>query len=342
MMNLIPLRSRAVRTAGLIILIVALVLLLVDIPTAIEAARNSDWSEWAIGALFLLIAYALLPLRTSFLTGRETSYKQAMYADASGFMFSILMQLPNAPFRAFALNRSAEVDGARATSALTLEIMTGWLVRGVIFAMAVALLATDARDAERPLLNTLIVGVVLLGLLLILARNSQRVEPALQRGLVYLPRINEQRAATIAAKAGDSLHQMASLRRFGITLLLTLLVWMASFVFYFFSFESMNVEAGRPHLLIALAALVVAPPSSPMMIGVFHGAVIAILGTLKLLEPDDATGYALLLHFMQIVIVVTAGFFSLRKMNLDFREMVRDVRERGDARSQNEPEEKAA
>lgn len=337
-MDLIPLRSRLFRSVALIILIITLVLLLVDIPAAIEAARASDWSEWAIGLIFLLAAYTMLPLRTRFLVGRDVSYKEALYADASGFMFSILMQLPNAPFRALALNRSADVDASRATSALTLEVITGWLVRGLVFAMAVALLASDARDAERPLLNTIIVGVVLLALLIILARNSQRVQPALQRGLVYLPKVDEGRATTVAQKAGESLQHMASMRRFGGTLLLTMLIWLASFIFYFYSFESMNIEVEEPHLLIALAAVVVAPPSSPMMIGVFHGAVIAILGTLRLLDPDDATGYALLLHFMQIVIVVAAGVLGLKKMNLNFREILREVRQSGKEDDQQEGE----
>lgn len=327
-MDLISLRSRFFRTAGLISLIVLLVLLLVDIPAAVEAARNSDWVEWAVGAIFLLVAYVLLPLRTSFLTGRATSYKEAMYADASGFMFTIFLQLPNAPFRALALNRSTGIDAGRAASAMTLEVMAGWLVRGLAFAMAVALFAADARDAERPLFISIMVVAVLFVLLIVLARYSQSVQSILQRGLVYLPRIDADRSQYIADKAGESLQHMASVRRFGVTLLLTILVWIASFFFYFYSFESMNIDIDSSHLLIALAALVVAPPSSPMMIGVFHGAIIAILGTLRLLDPDDATGYAILLHFMQLIIITVIGLVGLRKMNLSIRGILHEVRNR--------------
>lgn len=327
-MNLIPIRSRVLRTAALIILIAALVLLLVDVPAAVEAALATDWSEWAVGVFFLILAYALLPLRTRFLVDGEAGYKEALYADAGGFMFTILMQIPNAPFRALALNRSAGVDAGTTTSALTLEILSGWLVRGLAFAMAVAFFAADARDAQRPLLNSILLVSALFILLLILARNSQRVQNLLGSILVYVPRIDDDRASTIAVKTGDALQQMASVRRFGLAFLMTLLIWLASFAFYFFSFESMNLETDNAALLIALAALVVAPPTSPMMIGVFHGAVIAILGTLRLLEVDDAAGYALTLHLIQIIIILIVGFIGLRKMNLNFRTMLRELRDR--------------
>ena len=91
----------------------------------------------------------------------------------------------------------------------------------------------------------------------------------------------------------------------------------------------MNIEVDSPHMLIALAAVVVAPPSSPLIIGIFHGPAIAILGTVRLLNPVDATGCAILLHLMQMVIVVAFGLIGLRKMNLSFRQVVREVRGRG-------------
>lgn len=328
-MDLIPLRSRILRTAGLIFLIIVLLFLLVDVPAAIAAARQSDWSEWAIGTVFLLVTYALIPLRTRYLVGHGTSYRDTLYADSSGFMFSILLQIPNSAIRALALNRSADVDASRVTSAMTLEVMTGWLVRGLVFAMAVSLFAADKLDAQRPLLTSILVVAGLFMLLIVLARNSKRVQRVLSSGLGYVPRVSDKRAEQIAGRSSESLQHMASVRRFTVTLLLTILIWIASFAFYFFSFEAMGIDLGGTALLITLAALVVAPPSSPLMIGVFHGAIIAILGTLRLLDADDAAGYAMLLHFMQLIIVTTFGFIGLRKMDLRFREILREVRNRG-------------
>ena len=88
----------------------------------------------------------------------------------------------------------------------------------------------------------------------------------------------------------------------------------------------MNIELTKPHLIIPLAVMVVAPPTSPMMIGVFHGAVIAVLGTLGLLDADLAAAYAVNIHFVQMVFLIILGVIGLRRLNLEFRTIVNEIR----------------
>ena len=88
----------------------------------------------------------------------------------------------------------------------------------------------------------------------------------------------------------------------------------------------MNIELATPHLVVALVAMVVAPPTSPMMIGVFHGAIIAILGTLNYMDANDATVYAVGLHFVQMVLLVVLGVIGMRRMNLQFGTIIKEIR----------------
>lgn len=325
-MQLISPRRQIFRAIGLVILIILLLFLLVDFEAMWEDWQTIDWREYFLSAGFLLIAYALLTLRTRFLLQKELGYFDALYADSSGYMFSIIMQLPNAAFRALAFNRSAGIDATLATSALTVEILTGWMVRSLALVFAIVLVAAGSGDAQRPGIISIVAVLLLIVLLFLLAKNADRIRAPLTRRLARLPRIDETRADKMAATITTTLGHIASIRRFGIALFITLLVWISALAFYFFSFEAMNVELTTPHLLVALAAMIVAPPTSPMMIGVFHGAVIAVIGTLGMLNADTAAVYAIQLHFVQMVLLVILGVIGMRRMNLQFRSVIQEIR----------------
>jgi uncharacterized membrane protein YbhN (UPF0104 family) len=319
-------RQHIFRTIGLIILIILLLLLLVDFEAVWEGLQLTDWREYTISVGFLIVAYGLITWRTRFLLEKKLGYFNALYADSSGYMFSILMQLPNAAFRVLALNRSAGIDTSLATSALTIEVITGWLARSLALLFAIVLVAADSGDAQRPILISILVVTGVTVLLFVLAKNADRLRTPLANGLARLPRISAERAEGVAVKITSLLGHLASIRRFGMAFFLTILIWLFALLFYFFSFQSMNIELTTPHLFVALAAMVVAPPTSPMMIGVFHGAVIAILGTLNYMDADGATVYAIQLHFVQMVLLVVLGVIGMRRMNLQFGAIVKEIR----------------
>ncbi|MDX1435954.1 MAG: lysylphosphatidylglycerol synthase transmembrane domain-containing protein [Anaerolineales bacterium] len=321
-------RFQVIRNISLLVLIILLILLLVDSDEMREALRQIDWGEFAVGVLFLVAVYVLTALRTRFLVRDEIGYTDTLGVDSSGLMFSILIQIPNAAFRALALKRSAGVEFPTITSALSVETITGLLVRSIGIVFAIALVASNQRDAERPILNSILVAVVIVGIIFLLARNSERVASWLKRGLVYIPRVTSDRAEGIASGVANTLEQMASVRRFGLALLLTFIIWVASLLFYLYSFQALNVESTVPDLYIPLAVMAVAPPTSPAMIGIFHGAVIAVLGTLRLLETDLAAAYAIELHLVQMALLLILGVIGMRRLKIDFREIIGEIRGR--------------
>lgn len=326
MMQFISPRRQILRYIGLTILVILLLFLLVDFEVLVENLLLTDWREYFISVVFLVAAYALITVRTQFLLQRKIQYKDALYVDASGYMFSILMQLPNSAYRALAMTRSVGVDGALTTSALTVEVMVGLLVRSLGLVFAIVLVAAGSGDAERPLLSSILIVVGLFILLLIAAKNSARIQPYLARGFAKLPRVSQEKGEQIAQSIGQTLVHVASVRRFGFAFFLTIMIWMMALLFYFYSFESMNIELTKPHLFAALAALIVAPPTSPMMLGVFHGTIIAVLGTLNLMSPDDAAAYAINLHFIQMLLLIIIGVFGMRRLKIEFRAIIKEIR----------------
>ena len=325
-MQFISPRRQILRYIGLTVLVILLIFLLVDLKALIKNLYLTDWREYFVSVVFLVAAYALITLRTQYLLQRKIRYSDALYVDASGFMFSILMQLPNSAYRALAMNRSIGVDGALTTSALTVEVMVGLLVRSLGLVFAIVLVAADSGDAQRPLLFSILVVIALFLLMFAAAKNSERIRPYLARGLAYLPRISLEKAEKYSESICRTLAHIASVRRFGFALFLTMMVWVMALLFYFYSFESMNIELTKPHLFAALAALIVAPPTSPMMIGIFHGTIIATLGTLGLMNPDDAAAYAVNLHFIQMLLLIIMGLIGIRRLKLEFRAIIKEIR----------------
>jgi len=289
-----------------------------------HGSENKRGVYLLLGLIITLPFFLLLGREIAW--GQTIGYFDTLYVDGSGYMFTILMQFPNSALRVFAINRSTEIEGSVTTSALTIEIMAGWLVRflGVIF--TVVLVAADYGDSQSPMLISLAMVVFALFLLFILVRNLERIRPYLVRGLTHLPRISAERAERLTITITNILEHIASIRRFGIATVLTILIWIFGLLFYLYSFNSMNVELTKPHLFVALAAMIVAPPTSPMMIGVFHGAVIAILGTFGLMEADSAAAYAILLHLTQMILLVTLGVIGMRRLDLKFGSIIKEVR----------------
>jgi len=325
-MQLISPRRQILRSIGFIVLIILLIFLLVDSEALWEAIQLTDWREYFLGVGFLLVMYVLYTVRSRFLLQQKLSYFDAFSIDSGGLMFAVLMQIPKDAFRVLAWNRTEEVDASLTASALTIGGITSWLMRVLGLLFAVVLAAADSRDAERPLLTSLLTVCGLLLLLMIIAKNSERLHRPLAKGLAYLPRISQPRAEKISLNITHTLENIASIRRFGMALFLTFLVWAFALLFYFYSFESMNIEITKPHLLVALAAMIVAPPTSPMMLGVFHGAVIAAVGTLGLMDVNDAAAYAITLHFIQMLLLVIMGFIGMRRLKLEFRVIIKEIR----------------
>ena len=319
-------RHQIFRAIGLVLVIILLLFLFIDFEALDEAIRATDWREYFVSVLFLLGTYGVITFRTRFLLQQKIGYFDALSVDASGFMFSILMQVPNSAFRALALNRSAGIEGSLTTSALTVEVLTGWLVRSLGVVFAIVLVAADSGDAQRPLILSLVSVGGLFLLLFSLAMHAEEIRPYLANLFGRVPRVSADRADQMATGTTHTLEHIASIRRFGIALFLTILVWVFALLFYLYAFESMNIEIAKPHLFVALAAMIVAPPTSPMMIGVFHGTVIAVVGTLALLDTNDAAAYAMTIHASQMLLLVILGIVGMRRLNLQFREIVKEIR----------------
>ncbi|MFC2043533.1 hypothetical protein ACFLUA_05235 [Chloroflexota bacterium] len=71
--------------------------------------------------------------------------------------------------------------------------------------------------------------------------------------------------------------------------------------------NTFDLDQSISYPTVALVTVFLVPTSSPLMVGVFHGVLIASLVALNLMETEVATAYAVLLHAIELLILILLG-----------------------------------
>jgi uncharacterized protein (TIRG00374 family) len=321
-------RRQILITVGLVALLIFLLLSLVDMGAVFDLLRRADWRLLLAATGFLLLCYGLLAVRWRYVLANQPGLAKTSHILSSGLMFSIITPIPNSPFRVVVMDRTTPVKATAATSSILIEYVLSFILRLVGLALIVVLWVGSLRGAERPLVvGAGVVGLMVLLLFVVFSRAEQ-IAPILARALQRLPRIDAERAERISSTAVEGLASMGSPRRFGVALLLSLAYWLCALAFYYLALQALGLESRVPHEVLAIGALFLVPPASPLMPGIFHSVMIAPLVALKWLEAEPATAYAAILHAVQMVCLIVLGVWGLSRLDIKMGEVLAEVRSR--------------
>jgi uncharacterized protein (TIRG00374 family) len=331
-------RRQLLITIGLAVLLIALLVSLVDIGAVFDLLRQADWRLLLLGTGFLLLCYGLLAVRWRYVLANQPGLTKTLHILTSGLMFSTITPVPNSPFRVVVMDRTTPVRAFEATSSILIEYVLSFILRLIGVALGVVLLVGSLRGAERPLLAGVgAVGLMLLVLFALFSRAEQ-LAPILARALQRLPRIDADRADRIASATIEGLASTGSPRRFGGALLLSLAYWLCALAFYYLALRALGLELRVPHVAVAIGALFLVPPASPLMPGIFHSVLIAPLVALNWMGAESATAYAVLLHAIQMLCLIVLGVWGLSRLDVGVAEILAEVRDRVRRKEAAEPE----
>lgn len=74
-------------------------------------------------------------------------------------------------------------------------------------------------------------------------------------------------------------------------------------------------------LVLSMAALVVVPPTAPLLIGILQVTLVCALALLRIVDINTLTAYALLAHGMQLNFWLTAGSWALSRMKISLPDL---------------------
>ena len=206
-------------------------------------------------------------------------------------------------------------DGLTVVALLALSLFTAGLPAGTrIGGVPIARLAAVAGAV---LAAALLAAVAVVAWPRVAERVIRRVVPG------------DRLAFTLIAMVEGIRHGLSVLRspsRLGAVIAWSLVLWLVNALSFYTAFRAFDVPVGFAAALLLQGVLVlgIAVPSTPGYVGVFEGAIKAVL-LLFAVAPDRAVAYAVTYHVTTFVPIVLLGAGSLLTTSLSLRDLRREA-----------------
>jgi uncharacterized protein (TIRG00374 family) len=301
-------------TLGLIVLILVLFAALVDLQAVWTQLRRANW-RFAFGAVgMLLLGLGLYALRWQMLLTHRAPLPEVFHAANIGHMINILVPLrAGEAARVAAISRGPGVPLSMSASSVAVERWLEQLMR--LTALGGAIVLGGGRQVSSgTILGGLASIVLALVVMTALVKGRTKVVAHGARWLSRLPRVAEARARDGLAGFLEGLSGVASARRLAVACLWSILTWLCFLGFHYLTLRALPVTFASLQLLaVSLGSLALAPPSAPTQPGIYHASVVAPLGLLGY-SPASITAYAVLLHGLQMVVMISLGTWGVGRL----------------------------
>jgi uncharacterized protein (TIRG00374 family) len=320
-------KKKSRRKTWFIVLLIALVVILlavfIDFGAVLDALGQADFGILAIGAVLLLAGFLLISLRGRYLLGNQPGYLTTFNTDSISYMIRMVTPLFVPVLRVATLSMATPLTVSEITPGMMAERLLELVMRFVFLVIAGVLISVSKVTSGWIILWI----VVLLGVFYLVIRFGSHADEYLPRLSVWLgqfQRIDEERIRDPLTRLGVGLKIVGSTRRMVLSLLLSLLMWGLFWIYYAVMFKSLDFGLNTEEMLaLAAAIMVVLPPSTPAMIGVYQGVMVALLVPFGVAETSTITAYAILVFLVMMVLWTILGIWGLRRTKLNIREIVK-------------------
>ncbi|MDX2060094.1 MAG: lysylphosphatidylglycerol synthase transmembrane domain-containing protein [Gemmatimonadales bacterium] len=257
--------------------------------------------------------------------GRPLDRLPMWHAIAIGFMANNLLPFRAGEFlRAFAINRLAPVKVSSALSSLVVErlfdgiaivilLFVGLMTAGIPASTEIA----GIRVADVGTRTALVLGglLVVCGIALALPELARKIV----RTLVPARGLAERLVAFYDGIRGG-LGALASPGKIIAVLAWSLGMWTINASSFFLGYHAFDIAVGFGGALLQQSILIlgIAAPSSPGYVGVFEGAIKAVLSLFGV-DPARAVAFALTYHFTTFIPITALGLFSLVRTGMSLK-----------------------
>jgi hypothetical protein len=188
------------------------------------------------------------------------------------------------------------------------------------------LLASNAPPSFGIILGGIISVILILWLTTWLVRNINSILPKFASLAARLPNITEESVQGAFANLQTGLGQVQSTRKLIVAMLISLIMWTCFTSFYALGFPALRLGVDlREAFTLAAAAMVFVPPSSPPMIGVYQGIMVAIMLPFGYLDSSEITAYAIIIFMVQLVIWLVLAIWGLRRAQLNINVIIKEI-----------------
>jgi uncharacterized protein (TIRG00374 family) len=277
----------------------------------------------------LLAGYAFNLLRWRYLLAGKTNWLPLVHSDSVAYMLKMITPVPIIVSRIVTTGMLTPVPMSQAASGMVVDRLLEMLMRLLALMMVLALATAGAIqvNATTTILKGLGLFVVAVAGLVWISKHREAVAGKLAGWLGRLPRLNEAQLRATLDNLLQGLAYSGGTRHLVIGSMISLIMWTCFLGFQYLVLLGLLPDLFfRQLMLTAGVILMVIPPSTPAMIGVYHSIVIGILLGLNLLDIEVAVAYAVLLNLPQMVFWLLMGAWALARTGVKFNQLVQAIR----------------
>jgi uncharacterized protein (TIRG00374 family) len=294
----------------------------VHLQDVIAGIRQADWISVALVLLLIAGAQVLRASRWGLLLEPLESLSQRLLLPITCIGFLFIWILParlGEVIRPYLLQQNSKVGLSPAMGTIVLErlIDSTFLVVLLFICLPALQLPGLILSAFKGFVFILLAAVllVLLGSLPAFRRRFLQVVSKV------LPPSWSEFLTGVTDTFYSGMQAVTSAKRLLSILALTSVIWGAALAAYLVLFQSMDLHLGllAASTVLVLTCLGIALPAAPGFIGNYHYACIVALGLFGVAK-DTALAYAILIHFVTLVVVVAMGLFfiNVSKLKVSF------------------------
>ena len=324
-MNRRPSHKKRWLVIGGIVVLLVIFVVFVDVGVVVDSLRQANWGVWGVGIVFLLVGYVINTLRWRYVLGVKPGRLPLFYSDSLAYMGNMITPIPAAVSRLFTTEWVTSASGSQTTSGMVIDRLLETMMRLITTIFLVTLLATGYAEATSAILTNL--GIVALGVsgLVWVTKHQALVIDKLAHWLSHLPRLNEEQIRNTMGALLQNLAYAGSTSHLLKGLAISIAMWTFFLVFQYLALLALQ-PAGAPidrqTLIAAVGVLILIPPSTTAMIGLYHSVVIGALVGFQLLDITTATAYAIVLHLPQMAFWFLAGGLAINQTNIDLKKLL--------------------
>jgi uncharacterized protein (TIRG00374 family) len=279
----------------------------------------------SFGVVLLLLGIVLIAFRWRFLLPEKPSFEATFHTNSISYMLKLLLPIPQAVTRLTTLSLASSISIYQSAPVMLIERFLEMIMRLVALLLAIVLIL------EFPLWITGlgIAAILLLAIpsfLVWFTRNASTTVPRLVERSVRIPGLNKERLIQAMVDFQENVSTMRAARGLTTAVLYSLGMWGLFLLFYASGFLSLGLRLDSREI-IAMSAIVLAvlPPSTPAMIGVYQGIIVAILLPFGFFDVNTATAYGIVVFGAQLVIWMVLGIWGLKRTGLKIRKLSQGV-----------------
>ena len=314
---------RALITILIVILVLIVLSFLVDLDDLFDAFRDLKWVYLALGALFMVPGLLMITVRGRYLMDNRAGFLTTFHTDAISYMIRMFTPVYVPVLRAATFSMATKTPVSEITPALMAERLFEVIMRLVMSVLAGVLISTSGVAPAWVIFWVVALGGLFAGIVFVVNRVDEYL-PRLTTWLARLPRLDEERLKAPMDNLGKGMTTVGTSRRMIFSLSLSLLMWGLFLAGHALLLAAADINLALDEsVAVAAAVLVVLPPSTPAMIGVYQGVMLAVLTPFGIADTGFLVAYSIIVFAIQVIFWLVTGLWGLGRTHLQVRELIK-------------------